>query len=126
MRTSAFKAEAHRQSAAVARSPHAQEDQAFIDARTEGFEDMRETDFTLILCNPPYHSDFSVAKHFIHKGFNRLVLNGRMFMVTKRKPWYQNKLRSIFGGVKTWGEGEYHVCMSIKKDFTYAKERRNG
>ena len=32
VRTSAFKTEARRQSAAVVRSPYAQEDQAFIDA----------------------------------------------------------------------------------------------
>jgi hypothetical protein len=32
VRTLAFKSEAHRQSAAVGCSPHAQEDQAFIDA----------------------------------------------------------------------------------------------
>lgn len=32
VRASRFRAEAHRQSAAVAASPHAQEDQAFIDA----------------------------------------------------------------------------------------------
>jgi len=32
VRSPAFKAEAHRQSLAVAESPHAQEDQAFIDA----------------------------------------------------------------------------------------------
>ncbi len=32
VRSPAFKAEAHRQSLAVANSPHAKEDQAFIDA----------------------------------------------------------------------------------------------
>jgi hypothetical protein len=32
VRSPAFKAEAHRQSLAVAESPHAQEDQGFIDA----------------------------------------------------------------------------------------------
>ena len=32
VRSPAFKAEAHRQSLAIAESPHAQEDQAFIDA----------------------------------------------------------------------------------------------
>lgn len=35
MRSSALVAEAHRQSLAVARSPHAKEDQAFIDAVTD-------------------------------------------------------------------------------------------
>jgi hypothetical protein len=40
VRTPAFKSEAHRQSSAVARSPHAQEDQAFIDAVSDwGDED---------------------------------------------------------------------------------------
>jgi hypothetical protein len=40
VRTSAFKTEAHRQSAEVARSPRAQEDQAFIDAVSDwGDED---------------------------------------------------------------------------------------
>jgi hypothetical protein len=32
VRSAAFKAEAHRQSLAVAQSPHADDDQAFIDA----------------------------------------------------------------------------------------------
>ena len=32
VRSPAFKAEAHRQALAIAESPHAQEDQAFIDA----------------------------------------------------------------------------------------------
>lgn len=40
VRICAFKIEAHRQSAVVARSPHAQEDQAFIDAVSDwGNED---------------------------------------------------------------------------------------
>jgi hypothetical protein len=40
VRTSAFMTEAHRQSAAIARSPHGQEDQAFIDAVSDwGDED---------------------------------------------------------------------------------------
>ena len=28
--------------------------------------------FDWILSNPPYHTDFSVPKRFIEKGFNRL------------------------------------------------------
>ena len=39
--------------------------------QSHGFEDTRETHFTKILCNPPYHEDFSVPKHFIEKGFSR-------------------------------------------------------
>ncbi|WP_242855728.1 class I SAM-dependent methyltransferase [Ruminiclostridium josui] len=66
--------------------------------QSDGFKNLDEKDFTMILSNPPYHTDFSVAKEFIEKGFNRLCIGGRMYMVTKRKDWYKNKLTAIFGG----------------------------
>lgn len=51
--------------------------------------------FDWILSNPPYHADFSVAKKFIEKGFNRLKLGGKLVMVVKRELWYRNKLTAI-------------------------------
>jgi len=87
---------------------------------SDGFRTLRETAFTKILCNPPYHSDFSVAKHFIEKGFNRLAIGGELWMVTKREKWYRNKLASVFGGVRVVAESSYFVFQSIKKQNTYA------
>ncbi len=89
--------------------------------QSDGFTNLDEKDFTLILCNPPYHTDFSVAKVFIKKGFNRLCIGGRMYMVTKRKKWYKNKLIAIFGGVQILEINGYYVFMAIKKSSTYAK-----
>ena len=89
--------------------------------QSDGFTNLDEKDFTLILCNPPYHTDFSVAKVFIEKGFNRLCIGGRMYMVTKRKKWYKNKLNAIFGGVQILEINGYYVFMAIKKSSTYAK-----
>jgi len=89
---------------------------------SDGFNNMDESDFSLILCNPPYHADFSIPKHFIHKGFNRLRIGGRMVMVTKREQWYKKKLMSIFGNVKNQkkdGYG-YNVFVSIKNSSHYA------
>src|SRR5699024_6137921 len=63
--------------------------------KSDGFKDFEETNFDLILSNPPYHVDFSVPKHFIEKGFNRLKIGGKMYLVTKRKSWYKNKMKSI-------------------------------
>jgi 16S rRNA (guanine1207-N2)-methyltransferase len=91
---------------------------------SDGFASLNEKDFTLILCNPPYHVDFSVPKLFIEKGFNRLCIGGRMYFVTKRKEWYQKKLAAIFGGVKIWEIDGYYVFMSIKKIGTYAKTKK--
>ncbi len=94
--------------------------------QSDGFENFDESGFTLILCNPPYHEDFSVAKHFVQKGFNRLVIGGRVYMVTKRRKWYENKLRGIFGGVKVHEINGYNVFMSIKKSYVWAKVQANS
>jgi 16S rRNA (guanine1207-N2)-methyltransferase len=87
---------------------------------SDGFRELRETNFTKIICNPPYHVDFSVPKHFIEKGFNRLELGGAMYFVTKRRTWYENKLRAIFGGVRVHEIDSYFVFEAIKKSPTYA------
>lgn len=90
---------------------------------SDGFKDLPEKDFTLILSNPPYHADFNVPKEFIEKGFNRLVIGGKMYMVTKRKDWYKNKLIAIFGGVKIWEIDGYFVFLAVKKDSHYANAK---
>ncbi len=91
--------------------------------KSDGFRDLTVTDFTMILSNPPYHTDFSVARKFIEKGFNRLVLGGRIYMVTKRKTWYQKKLISVFGGVSVQEIDGYHVFFAEKRSNTYADRR---
>lgn len=88
--------------------------------QSDGFQNLYEKDFTLILSNPPYHADFTVPKEFIEKGFNRLAIGGKMYMVTKRKEWYRNKLISVFGGVKVWEIEDYFVFMAVKKSSSYA------
>lgn len=82
---------------------------------SDGFENIQYNDFTLIISNPPYHTDFSVPKHFIEVGFKRLALGGKMIMVTKRLDWYKNKLTSVFGGVRVLEINGYYVFMSEKR-----------
>lgn len=89
-------------------------------ALSDGFRSFEEAGFTQILCNPPYHSDFAVPKHFIHKGFNRLMVGGTMWMVTQRKTWYRNKLRSIFGHVRERDFAPYVVFEAVKRSARYA------
>src|SRR5215469_469981 len=87
---------------------------------SDGFPGLKEVDFTKIIFNPPYHVDFSIPKHFIEKGFNRLALGGEMHLVTKRKTWYANKLSSIFGGCKVREIDSYFVLQATKKSHSYA------
>lgn len=93
--------------------------------KSDGFKNIDDKDFTMILSNPPYHADFSVPKEFIEKGFNRLVIGGKMYMVTKRKDWYKNKLISVFGGVKINEIDEYFVFMAEKKTGVYANKKKS-
>ncbi|HBN95905.1 MAG TPA: methyltransferase [Firmicutes bacterium] len=90
---------------------------------SDGFTSVDDTDFELILSNPPYHTDFAVPKTFIEKGFNRLVMGGRMYMVTKRHKWYKNKFVAIFGGVQTREIDGYYVFMAEKRSTQYANRR---
>lgn len=91
---------------------------------SDGFTNVSEVGFDLILSNPPYHANFSVPKAFIEKGFNRLVLGGRMYMVTKRHKWYKNKLTAIFGGVQIREINGYWVFIAEKRSTQYAKKGR--
>lgn len=87
---------------------------------SDGFRTLDEAGFDLILSNPPYQSDFSVAKHFIEKGFNRLRIGGSMVMVTKRLEWYRNKLRAVFGGVYVRQIDGYWVFEAQRRQERYA------
>ena len=96
---------------------------------SDGFSAVDEAGFDLILSNPPYQSDFSVAKRFIEKGFNRLKVGGKMMMVTKRLDWYRNRLRAVFGGVRVEQVDGYFVFTAERRSLSYAsaakKARKN-
>ena len=92
--------------------------------QSDGFRALDEAGFDMILSNPPYQSDFSVAKHFIEKGFNRLRVGGSMIMVTKRLEWYRNKLRAVFGGVQVRQIDGYWVFEAQRRRERYANAPR--
>lgn len=83
--------------------------------KSNGLDNIEVYDFSIILSNPPYHEDFSVPKNFIEKGYNRLKLGGKFFMVTKRRKWYENKFISVFGGVKVIELNGYYIFIAEKR-----------
>ena len=89
---------------------------------SDGFRDVDASDFDLILSNPPYQTDFSVAKGFIEKGFNRLKIGGKLYMVTKRREWYKNKIISVFGGVEIRETDGYYVFIAERRSLKYANK----
>ena len=91
---------------------------------SDGFSEIQDNGFTLILSNPPYHADFSVPKRFIEVGFKKLTVGGKMVMVTKRLDWYRNKLTSVFGGVRVREIDGYYVFISEKRGERLQKKEK--
>lgn len=92
--------------------------------QSDGLSAVTESGFDLILTNPPYQSDFAVAKSFIEKGFNRLKVGGTMYVVVKRRAWYENKLRAIFGGCRVHEKDGYFVFEANKRTPFYANKEK--
>lgn len=71
--------------------------------------------YDLILTNPPYHSDFSVAKGFIEDGYKSLALGGTMWLVVKKPDWYRTKFRNVFGGCRVISHNGYAILTAEKR-----------
>lgn len=94
--------------------------------QSDGLKELpQELRFTKILSNPPYHEDFSVPKGFIELGYKRLALGGVMYMVTKRKEWYYNKLKTVFGGVCVDEIDGYYVFTAEKRERKPVEKKKN-
>lgn len=94
--------------------------------QSDGLQNISETEFTLILSNPPYHTDFAVAKGFIEDGFHKLTVGGKMIMVTKRLEWYRNKLSSVFGGVTVKEKDGYYIFLAEKRGNRKPKKEKKN
>lgn len=94
--------------------------------QSDGFAQIPDRDFELILSNPPYHTDFSVAKGFIEGAFSHLALGGRLVMVTKRELWYKNKLSAVFGGVRLDTIDGYCVFTAEKRSEARPPKAKKG
>lgn len=91
--------------------------------KSDGLSAIHDRDFTKILSNPPYHTDFSVAKHFIEDGYSHLAEGGVMYMVTKRRDWYKNKLAAVFGGVHIDEVNGYYVFTAQKRGGNHGRAK---
>ncbi len=71
--------------------------------------------FDCILTNPPYHTDYGVAKRFIDFTAERLTCGGWLYVVVKKPDWYVNKIRALFGGCRVVERDGYSVISTQRR-----------
>lgn len=91
---------------------------------SDGLDNIAEDQFSIILSNPPYHTDFSVAKKFIEQSFKSLAVKGRLVLVVKRLLWYKNKMTSVFSGVKIKEDGGYYILTAEKRSLNWPEKQQ--
>ncbi|KAF0196588.1 MAG: 16S rRNA (guanine1207-N2)-methyltransferase [Bacillota bacterium] len=72
--------------------------------------------FDMILSNPPYNSDYSVAKGFIEDGYKALAMGGSIWLVVKNSDWYRNKMKTVFGGSRVIEQDGYAIITAEKRE----------
>lgn len=82
---------------------------------SDGFAALGGRQFDLIASNPPYHTDFGVARSFIEGAHAHLALEGMLYLVVKRAEWYVQKTRTIFGGCRVFEQNGYTVIAAQKR-----------
>ncbi|HYF93411.1 MAG TPA: methyltransferase [Symbiobacteriaceae bacterium] len=82
---------------------------------SNGFRSIQDHQFDIIASNPPYHTDFGVAKSFIEGAHAHLTTEGMLYLVVKRADWYIQKVRSVFGGCRIAERDGYTVIAAQKR-----------
>jgi 16S rRNA (guanine1207-N2)-methyltransferase len=70
--------------------------------------------FDLVLANPPYFSDFRIARLFVDIAARALRRNGVLQLVTKTPAWYADHLPDSFTELTTQPVGNYIVVSAHK------------
>lgn len=82
---------------------------------SDGLSALGARQFDIIASNPPYHTDFGVAKAFIEGAHRHLAMEGMLYLVIKRADWYVQKVRTVFGGCRVAERDGYTVIAAQKR-----------
>jgi len=70
--------------------------------------------YDLVLANPPYYSDFRLARLFMNVAHRALARQGQLLVVTKTPQWYLEHLAPAFSEPRSTPVGNYHVISAAK------------
>lgn len=68
----------------------------------------------IVLCNPPYYSDFEIAEKMMRSSLSALRVGGAALFVNKQPKWYQDRMPMTFEDVEIIVSGKYWVACGRK------------
>jgi 16S rRNA (guanine1207-N2)-methyltransferase len=73
--------------------------------------------YDVALANPPYYSDFRIARHFLIVGHDALRAGGKILVVTKRPDWYAENMPQLFEDVMIAERKNYFLIEGSKASY---------
>jgi 23S rRNA (guanine1835-N2)-methyltransferase len=77
-------------------------------------EELPDEDFDVILANPPYYAQQSIASMFIEQSWRLLRPGGRLYLVTKQPDTVASLVIEVFGDAEAAQRRGYHVLCATK------------
>ena len=71
--------------------------------------------YDLVLANPPYYSNFRIARLFVQIAAKVLKSGGTLLLVTKSPQWYTDHLPHLFTAPTTQSVGNYTVLSATRQ-----------
>lgn len=68
----------------------------------------------VVVCNPPYYSDFEIAEKMLRTAWIALRSGGAALFVNKQPKWYEERLLQQFEDVGIFPSGKYWVACGRK------------
>ena len=68
----------------------------------------------IVLCNPPYFSDFEIAEKMLAWALQSLRAGGAALLVNKHPKWYEQRMPETFEDVELIPSGKYWVACGRK------------
>ncbi len=86
--------------------------QTYASAQLKGPE---EASFDVVLANPPYFANMSIAQRFVQRGKDFLKPGGTFYLVTKQIEAATKLMEETFGSVDTYEKRTYFIFIAQKK-----------
>ncbi len=71
--------------------------------------------FDLVMANPPYYSNWAIAKIFVESAARALKPGGKLFLVTKNGEWYLNNLPFVLSNVEAREVRDYVIITAKQR-----------